>query len=87
MIVIAKPQPRCKTGIRKVERSPPAQAAERQLGESGYLSLMHVVCTCHAGVARLTGKVPSFHMKQVAQEIVGKTSGVVQVLTFSEVLE
>ena len=87
MIAIAKPSPRYKTARRTVKRIPLASVAQRRLRECGYLSLMCVECNCNAGVALLTGQVPSYHMKQVAQEVVRKTTGVVQVCNFLEVLE
>jgi osmotically-inducible protein OsmY len=43
---------------------------------SPYLDLRQVECHVEDGVLNMTGKVPSFYLKQVAQTVVGKIEGV-----------
>jgi osmotically-inducible protein OsmY len=50
-----------------------------RLRRSGYPQLRSVQCEVRRGVARLTGTVPTFHLKQVAQELAAHTLGVWQV--------
>ena len=53
----------------------PARAAAAKLGSSGYPQLRNVRCDFSEGVLSLSGTVPSFHLKQVAQELVSRTHG------------
>jgi hypothetical protein len=46
------------------------------LSESLYPDIRRVRCYVRDGVARLEGCVPTFHQKQLAQEIVRRTQGV-----------
>jgi hypothetical protein len=45
-------------------------AVERQLRSSGYFPLLQVRCSVQDGVVVLSGRVPSYYMKQQAQTIV-----------------
>lgn len=58
-------------------KKPPAElgeavvaVAERRLEDSGYRVLRQVRCRFEAGTLTLSGRVPSFYMKQVAQTLV-----------------
>ena len=53
---------------------------EAQLRRSGYLALQDVSCDVHSGSARLVGQVPSYYLKQIAQETAGEVEGVRTVL-------
>lgn len=46
------------------------RVAERRLEDSGYRVLSRVRCRFEAGILTLSGRVPSFYMKQVAQTLV-----------------
>ena len=61
-------------------------AAER-LRESSHRSLWAVACDYRTGVLTLTGRVASYHVKQLAQTIVGKIDGVERVVNRLEVPE
>lgn len=52
------------------------RAAEEALRTSPYRSVRRVRCHLTDGIAKLEGKVPSFHVKQAAQETVRKVNGV-----------
>lgn len=54
----------------------PTCAATAKLCSSGYPHLRSVCCDCYEGVLWLSGTVPSFYMKQMAQELVSQTPGV-----------
>lgn len=41
-----------------------------RLRHSGYAALANLTCRCKAGMLTLTGTLPSFYLKQVAQETV-----------------
>jgi hypothetical protein len=58
--------------------SPPdlQQLAERLLRSNPYLALKNISCDCRYGVLVLRGSLPSFYLKQVAQEIVSRLEGV-----------
>ena len=53
---------------------------EKQLRESAYLDLRFVSCQFCDGVVTLSGRVPSYYLKQVAQTVVGKLDQVDQVV-------
>ncbi|MEN6459283.1 MAG: BON domain-containing protein [Thermoguttaceae bacterium] len=53
-----------------------AQAALRQ---SAYFELRQVTCDFRAGVLTLRGRLPSYHLKQLAQTAVAEVPGVVEV--------
>jgi len=60
--------------------------AEERLGRSGYLALRDVICIASDGVITLHGRLPSYYLKQVAQEIAAGVEGVRQVINQIEVL-
>ena len=55
---------------------PIAAEAERILCESGYGDLRRLRCDCHDGVISIRGRLPSFFLKQMAQTLVSRLSGV-----------
>jgi osmotically-inducible protein OsmY len=61
------------------------EAAER-LWRSGYLALRDVSCVADDGVVSLHGCLPSYYLKQVAQEIAAGVEGARQVINRIEVL-
>jgi osmotically-inducible protein OsmY len=54
----------------------PAERAEGRLRRAGYPALQHVSCEYHDGVLTLGGRLPTYYLKQVAQEAVAGTEGV-----------
>ena len=54
----------------------PQAVAERGLRSSRYSALQHVSCDCRGGVLVLRGCLPSYYLKQVAQEAVAHLEGV-----------
>lgn len=50
-----------------------------RLRRSGYPFLWGVNCKCNSGEVVLTGTVPTFYLKQVAQELARRTAGVIRV--------
>lgn len=52
------------------------QAAEHRLHCSAWSALHSVTCHSRAGVLTLTGRVPTYHLKQVASAVVGDMAGV-----------
>ena len=59
--------------------------AERRLRRSGYLALRDVSCEAHAASVQLHGRLPTYYLKQLAQEIVAAVEGVRQVINRIEV--
>ena len=59
--------------------SDPASLVAARFRRSGYPFLWGVSCACSGGVMTLSGVVPTFHLKQVAQELAAHTPGVTQV--------
>lgn len=56
-----------------------AEGAQIQLEHSAYRTIRRVSCSFHDGVLTLTGHVPTFHHKQLAQTAVAGLAGVNQV--------
>src|SRR5258708_7210548 len=63
-----------------------AQLARERLDGGGYMTLKDVECEFSEGEARLCGRLPSYHLKQLAQEIVARIDGVRAVLNQIEVI-
>jgi hypothetical protein len=61
------------------------RSIESRLRRSGYLALGDVACELNDGVAILHGRVPSYYLKQVAQEIAGDAAGIRGVINQIEV--
>ena len=60
-------------------RTPPPglpELAEGRLRGKPYLALRNVSCDCRGGVLVLRGRLPSYYLKQVAQEAVVRLEGV-----------
>ncbi len=57
----------------------PASLVAARLRRSGYPFLRSVKCEVHSGVMVLSGSVPTFHLKQMAQELASHTPGVRQI--------
>jgi hypothetical protein len=66
-------------------RSDLARLAALRLAESSHTSLRFVSCTDEDGVLTLRGRVASYHLKQLAQSIVGKIDGVSEIVNCLEV--
>jgi osmotically-inducible protein OsmY len=62
-----------------------AEAARRCLRDSRYGALRWISCECDDGVLLLRGHLPSFYLKQHAQEAVAGVEGVTQVVNEIEV--
>jgi len=52
------------------------EAAERRLRQSPYIELRRISCCVREGVLTLFGSVPSYYLKQMAQNVVGRLPGV-----------
>jgi hypothetical protein len=61
--------------------------ARERLSDSGYLALLDVTCEFSADVAHLRGRLPSQHLKQVAQAIITGLAGVRTVRNQIEVIK
>src|SRR5437588_10080503 len=57
-----------------------AEWAETRLRGNSYLALKNISCEFHDGVLTLRGCLPSYYLKQVAQETVALVAGVEQVV-------
>ena len=64
-----------------------ADRAATLLRDSTYHALRHVRCQGEAGTVTLVGQVTSFHLKQMAQAMVGNLEGVKRVVNLLEVVE
>ncbi len=63
-----------------------AELAERCLRSNPYLALRIVGCDCQQGVLVLRGCLPSYYLKQLAQEAVAHLDGVKRIDNRIEVL-
>jgi osmotically-inducible protein OsmY len=59
-----------------LDANPLATEAERILTTSGYGDLRNLRCECQDGVISIRGRLPSFFLKQMAQTLVARLSGV-----------
>jgi hypothetical protein len=53
-----------------------AELAEAELHHGPYRALRNVTCVCQEGTLILYGRVPSYHLKQIAQTAVATLPGV-----------
>jgi osmotically-inducible protein OsmY len=60
--------------------------AERRLRSNPYLALKKVSCDSHEGVLILRGCVPSYYLKQIAQQAVASLEGVERIDNQIEVI-
>ena len=61
--------------------------AQSRLRKSGYHELHFVSCEFHEGVLTLRGRVSSYHLKQLAQELIRQLDGAEEVNNRLEVAE
>jgi len=59
--------------------------AELRIRGSGYLALRDVTCLVRGDTLHLGGRLPTYYLKQIAQELAGKVEGVRQVYNGIEV--
>ena len=64
-----------------------ARAARERLAHSSYPALRALRVSFHEGVLTLRGRVPSYHMRQVAWKLVGELPGVEEFVDRLEVVE
>ena len=63
-----------------------AETARATLRRSAYFELRNLSCDFSGGVLTLTGRVPSYHLKQLAQTAVADLPGVVEIDNHVEVV-
>jgi osmotically-inducible protein OsmY len=56
-----------------------AERAESELRRNGYVALNNIACEFSSGVLTLSGCLPTYYLKQVAQEAVARLCGVERV--------
>ncbi len=64
----------------------PRNSAEDRLRHSEYLELRNVSCDFKDGVLTLRGRVPSYHLKQLAQSLLGELAGILKLNNQLEVV-
>ena len=62
------------------------RTAEERLRSSGYLALRDVACMARGDVVYLHGRLPSYFLEQLAQEIAAGVEGVRRVINRIDVL-
>jgi osmotically-inducible protein OsmY len=62
-----------------------AEIAQTVLRRSAYFELRNVSCDYSGGVLTLRGRVPTYHLKQLAQASVAEVPGVIEVHNHVEV--
>jgi hypothetical protein len=62
------------------------ETARVRLQHSPYRAVRRVNCTFHEGILTLSGRVPTFHYKQLAQTAVAGLVGVDEIINAIEVL-
>jgi osmotically-inducible protein OsmY len=56
-----------------------AERAENELRRNAYVALKNISCEYHDGVLVLNGCLPTYYLKQVAQEAIARVDGVQRV--------
>ena len=69
-----------------LEPSRIARFAEGRLRASPYLAMRKVLCECRQQTLYLKGRLPSYYLKQLAQEAVAGLDGVTQLVNEIEVV-
>jgi osmotically-inducible protein OsmY len=62
------------------------EGAENCLRHNSYLALKNVHCDYHEGVLTLSGCLPTYYLKQMAQSVVGRVAGVQRIVNDIEVV-
>ena len=88
MIAVPTAQPGAKNGsaTHKLGRIDVAVLAEKQLHDNPYHVLKNVRCASEGGTLVLRGSLPSYFLKQMAQETVASVPGVTQIVNLIEVI-
>ncbi len=63
-----------------------AELAESRLRRSGYPTLANVACVYHEGALILSGRLPSYFLKQMAQTIAGQLQEVDEIVNQVQVV-
>jgi osmotically-inducible protein OsmY len=63
-----------------------ADIAQAELRRSSYFELRDIACDFSGGILTLRGRVPSYHLKQLAQATVAEVPGVIEVHNQVEVV-
>jgi osmotically-inducible protein OsmY len=63
-----------------------SDCAESRLRSNAYLALKNVSCDYHDGVLTLRGCLPTYYLKQIAQEAVARIEGVERIANEIEVV-
>jgi len=75
------PQPNAMLSIPSI-----LESVQRRLRESSYYYLRSVSCAFEEGVLTLSGRVPTFYLKQTVQSLAEKVEGVRQVVNLVDVV-
>jgi hypothetical protein len=62
------------------------KTAEERLRHSEYFELRNISCDFHEGVLTLQGRVPSYHLKQLAQSLLCELGGILKLNNQLEVV-
>jgi osmotically-inducible protein OsmY len=71
------------TGFRPADVT---ERAESELRRNAYFALKNIACEYREGVLTLTGCLPTYYLKQVAQEAISRIDGVERVENRIEVV-
>lgn len=61
------------------------RSARTILEASSHAALKSVDCQCYAGTVTLSGRLPSYYHKQLAQELIARIEGVHAIVNSTEV--
>jgi osmotically-inducible protein OsmY len=86
MNTTASPAQDCQTIVGNARTSAIRRTAEERLRSSGYLALRDVDCMARDDEVYLQGRLPSYFLKQLAQEIASGVEGVRRVVNRIDVL-
>lgn len=73
-------------GLGQIAELTLVEAVQRALHATGYLALRTVTVSICSGSIRLDGRLPSYHLKQMAQSTAKHVPGVIRVMNDVEVV-
>jgi osmotically-inducible protein OsmY len=86
MLVTELPGPHCGCPAPAPLTRNVAEQAESRLRAHGSLALKNIACDYRDGVLTLSGCLPTYYLKQVAQAVVGQLDGVQHLVNDIEVM-
>ncbi|HKB39824.1 MAG TPA: BON domain-containing protein [Gemmataceae bacterium] len=80
LVNLSRPEPRSAPAFRAEPARGVGEQAESRLRSNSYLALKNVSCEYDGGRLILRGCLPTYYLKQIAQEVVAGVTGVTEIV-------